>query len=64
MNQLRQKLIRLRNEKADLEYHLHALTLFGKENDLQIASLNNHVCPFCKSEINDAIDLRMSATTP
>lgn len=59
MNQLRQKLIRLRNEKADLEYHLHALTLFGKENDLQIASLNNHVCPFCKSEINDAIDLRI-----
>lgn len=59
LNQLRQKLIRLRNEKADLEYHLHALTLFGKENDLQIASLNNHVCPFCKSEINDAIDLRI-----
>lgn len=59
LNQLRQKLIRLRNEKADLEYHLHALTLFGRENDLQIASLNNHICPFCQSEISDAIDLRI-----
>ena len=59
LHQLRQKLIRLRNEKADLEYHLHALTLFGRENDLQIASLNNHVCPFCKSEISDTIDLRI-----
>ncbi len=59
LNQLRQKLIRLRNEKEDLEYHLHALTLFEKENDLQIASLNNHICPFCKSEISDTIDLRI-----
>lgn len=59
LNHLRQKLIQLRNDKADLEHHLHALTLFGKENDLQIASLNNHICPFCKSEISDTIDLRI-----
>lgn len=59
LNRLRRKLIQLRNEKADMEHRLHALTLFGKENDLQIASLNNHICPFCKSEISDAIDLRI-----
>ena len=59
LNHLRQKLIQLRNEKADLEYRFHALTLFGKENDFQIASLNNHICPFCKSEISDTIDLRI-----
>ena len=59
LNQLRQKLIRLRNEKADLEYHLHALALLGKENDRQITSLNNHVCPFCRSVIDDTIDLRI-----
>lgn len=59
LNQLRQKLISLRNEKSNLEYHLHALTLFGKENDLQIASLNDHICPFCKSQISDVIDLKV-----
>lgn len=59
LNQLRQKLIRLRNEKADLEYHLHALALLGKENDRQITSLNNRVCPFCRSVIDDTIDLRI-----
>lgn len=59
LNRLRRKLIQLRNEKADMDHHLHALTLFGKENDLQIASLNNHICPFCKSEISDVIDLRI-----
>ena len=59
LNRLRRKLIKLRNEKADMDHRLHALTLFGKENDFQIASLNNHICPFCKSEISDAIDLRI-----
>lgn len=59
LNRLRRKLIQLRNEKADMDHRLHALTLFGKENDLQIASLNNHICPFCKSEISDVIDLRI-----
>ena len=59
LNNLRRKLIRLRNEKSDTEYHLHALTLFGKENDLQINALNNHICPFCKSEISNTIDLRI-----
>lgn len=47
------------NEKADLEYHLHALALLGKENDRQITSLNNRVCPFCRSVIDDTIDLRI-----
>ena len=59
LNNLRRKLIRLRNEKSDTEYHLHALTLFGKENDLQINALKNHICPFCKSEISNTIDLRI-----
>lgn len=59
LNQLRQKLINLRNEKSDLEYHLHALDLLGKDNDHQIALLNKHVCPLCKSTISDAMDLRI-----
>ena len=59
MNQLRQKLIRLRNEKSDIEHHLYALTLLEKRNNLQITSLKNHVCPFCKSNIKDTVDLKI-----
>jgi len=33
--------------------------LLGKENDRQITSLNNRVCPFCRSVIDDTIDLRI-----
>ena len=33
--------------------------MFGKENDRQITSLNNRVCPFCRSVIDDTIDLRI-----
>ena len=33
--------------------------MLGKENDRQITSLNNRVCPFCRSVIDDTIDLRI-----
>ena len=59
LNELRQQLIKLRNDKADLEYHLQALSLIDKENEKQITSLNKHVCPFCKSYLENPLDLRI-----
>ena len=59
LNDLRQKLVSFRNDKADLEYHLRALSLLDKENEKQIASLKAHSCPLCKSNLDDTVDLRI-----
>lgn len=59
LNDLRQKLVSFRNDKADLEYHLRSLSLLDKENEKQIASLKEHICPLCKSNLDDTMDLRI-----
>jgi hypothetical protein len=59
LSDIRQKLIGMRNDKADLEYHLYALGLLNKENEKQIASLIHHTCPLCKNELDDTIDFRV-----
>jgi len=59
LSELRQKLITLRNDKADVEHHLGDLVAFNKKNEKQISSLNEHICPLCKSELEDTTDLRI-----
>lgn len=59
LNTLRQKLIELRNQKTDLEFHIHALKLFDKENERQIGTINKHICPLCKSNLDDVMNLRI-----
>ncbi|MEA4890792.1 MAG: hypothetical protein VB070_15145 [Clostridiaceae bacterium] len=59
LSDLRQKLITLRNDKADLENNLHALGILDKENEKQITSLKDHVCPLCKNEIDDTTNVRI-----
>ena len=59
LNNLRKKLVSFRNDKADLEYHLRALSLLDKENEKQITSIKEHICPLCKSNLDDTMDLRI-----
>lgn len=59
LNDLRKKLVNFRNDKVDLEYHLRALSLLDKENEKQIAYLKKHICPLCKSTLDDTMDLRI-----
>lgn len=59
LSDIRKKLIQLRNDKADLVYHLQALNLLDKENEKQIASLNKHICPLCNSFLDNPMSLRV-----
>lgn len=60
LSQVRSELINLRNEKAEILTSLNALKLIDKDNEKQIKSLNNHICPFCCSELEDTVALRVS----
>lgn len=60
LGQIRHKLIELRNEREDLLSALNSLNDIGKLNEKQITSLNHHSCPFCNSQLEDTLDLRLA----
>ena len=60
LSKIRSNLISLRNEKAELFSSLNALKLVDKDNEKQIKELNKHICPFCKSSLDDTVALRVS----
>lgn len=53
LSEIRQKLINFRNDKEDLTLQLRSLTELGRENDKQIKSLTEHICPVCESHLDD-----------
>ena len=59
LSEIRSKLIALRNDKEELLLHIGSLTKLTKENDKQIKSLNDHICPLCSSLLDDALHLRI-----
>jgi len=58
LSTLKNKLIQLHNQKYELESTLHELKNALKDNEKEITQLNNHICPYCKSAINDTLDMR------
>lgn len=60
LSNIRNKLIELRNEKEELLVSLKSLDTLYKSNEKQLDALNNHICPFCNSKIEDTLDLRIS----
>lgn len=60
LSKTRTTLINLRNEKAEIFASLDTLKMFGRDNEKQIKSLNNHVCPFCNSLLDDTVALRIT----
>lgn len=60
LSKIRSNLISLRNEKEELFSSLNALKLVDKDNEKQIKELNNHICPFCRSSLDDTVALRVS----
>lgn len=60
LSRIRTNLINLRNERAELFASLNTLKLFDRDNEKQIKSLNNHICPFCSSPLDDTVALRIS----
>ncbi len=60
LSKTRTTLINLRNERAEIFASLETLKMFGRDNERQIKSLNNHVCPFCSSSLDDTVTLRIS----
>ena len=60
LSKTRTTLINLRNERAEIFACLDTLKMLDKDNEKQISSLNNHICPFCSSSLDDTIALRVS----
>lgn len=60
LSRIRHKLIELRNEKEDLLTALNSLDVIDKMNEKQITSLNHHICPYCKSQLEETLDLRLA----
>lgn len=60
LSKIRTNLIALRNERAELIASLDALKLIDRDNEKQIKSLNNHICPLCSSSLEDTVTLRIS----
>ena len=59
LSEIRNKLIILRNDKEDLLLHISSLSRLTKENDKQIQSLNDHICPLCNSCVDNTLHLRI-----
>ena len=59
LSSIRSKLIALRNDKEELLLHINSLSCLRKENDKQIQSLNDHICPLCSSCLDDPLNLRI-----
>ena len=59
LSEIRSKLIALRNDKEELLMHIRSLSKLTKENDKQIQSLNDHICPLCSTHIDNPLDLRI-----
>ncbi len=49
-----------KNERAEIYASLETLKMLDRDNEKQIKSLNNHVCPFCSSSLDDTVALRIS----
>ena len=60
LSKTRTNLINLRNERAEVLASLDALKMLDRDNEKQIKVLNNHVCPFCSSSLDDTVALRIS----
>lgn len=59
LSETRSKLISLRNDRAEILNLISTLKLIDNDNEKQIKSLNNHICPLCKSNVDDTVDLRI-----
>ena len=59
LSEIRSKLIDLRNDKEELLLHISSLSKLTKENDKQIQSLNDHICPLCSSALDNPLHLRI-----
>lgn len=53
------KLIKLRNEKSDIEENLKELVSTRNMTEKEIEDLNNHLCPICNSKIDNTLNLRI-----
>lgn len=60
LDKIRHKLIELRNEKEDLLTALNSLDVIDKINEKQLTSLNHHICPYCHSQLEEPLDLRLA----
>ena len=59
LSEIRSKLITLRNDKEELLLHISALSRLTKENDNQIQSLNDNLCPLCSSCLDNTLPLKI-----
>ena len=59
LSEIRNKLIDLRNEKAEILSLIQTLNVLDRDNEKQIKSLNNHTCPLCNSFLDDPVPLRV-----
>lgn len=60
LSKAKQNLVEFKNQRYELEVTLSELEGASKENEKEINSLNQHVCPMCNTEIIDTALLRSS----
>lgn len=59
LNKSTKSLIKLRNQKYEIEQNLIELQKSRSITKLEIKDLNNHICPICKSQIKDTLKHRL-----
>lgn len=60
LNKVKQTIITLKNQRVEFENALLELRQVAKQTEKDIDLLNEHICPFCKSQILDTTELRAS----
>lgn len=53
LSNIKKDLIKLRNDKYELTNNIKRLMSLSKKKDKDISFLNNDICPYCKSHIDD-----------
>lgn len=58
LNKVKQSIIALKNQRVEFEVALSELQEIRKQTEKEIISLNEHICPYCKSQLSDTSELR------
>ena len=57
LNSIKNKIIKLKNDKEDLLLTLKELQESERKTDKEIKEIVNHTCPFCNSRVEDNIEI-------
>jgi hypothetical protein len=59
LNKIKKSLINLRNQKEELISNVKELDVFNNDTEKEVKQIINHICPYCKSRIEDELEVRI-----